>query len=238
MNNHSDIQEISPEMAAKTALHAMLSSNAYHKDDRVKFPVEKLGWIQVDLAGNPTAEPTRLHPVSGLAFDVFEKQETNDVVFAFRGTDGVSDFLFASFAVPPLSLQYAQAREEFSEYWAANQHKNIVVTGHSLGGSLALSVSVHFGITAITFDSSPRIFDGLGNHHAPAERVVIYEDGEILERVRQYWNKIVEVVPKDNFYRCSFNFPGSQHRIDYLAQQLLIMGTQVNPELDVIRSAL
>lgn len=238
MSNHPDIQEISPDVAAKTALHAMLSSNSYHEDDRVRFPVEKLGWIQVDLEGNPTTEPTRLHSLSGLAFDIFEKRETDDVVFAFRGTDGGSDFLFANFAVPPLNLQYTQARKEFHKYWTANKNKNIAVTGHSLGGGLALSISVHFGIAAITFDSSPRIFDGFGDRHAPAERVVIYEDGEVLEPVRRHWKKIAEVVPRGNFYRCSFDFPGSQHRIDLLAQRLLALGAQVNPELDPVRNAL
>lgn len=231
MSSEPLIQEISADVAAKTALHAMLSSNSYHKEDRVRFPVEELGWVHVDLAGNRTDKPTSYHPISGLAFDIFENNGT-DVVVAFRGTDDPSDFLFANFAVPPLNLQYTQARKEFRQYRKENTNKNIVVTGHSLGGGLALSISVHFGVAAIAFDSSPRIFDGFGDHHEPAERYVIYEDGEVLEPIRKHWKKIADVVPENNFFRCSFDFSGSQHRIDHLATRLLTLGAQASPELE------
>lgn len=240
MADQDDVQSITTDVARKVAAYAMLSSNSYHKDDRVRFAVEKLGWIQVDWEGNPTTDPTKLHPLSGLAYDIFEKEGSNEAVFAFRGTDNREDYLTANLAVPPLNFQYRQARKEFGRYLNQNSHKNAFVTGHSLGGGLALSVSVHHGVTAITFDSSPRIFDGLGDLHEPAERVVVFEGGEILQKFREHWRKVAEVVEKRNIYQCNFKFPDgvSKHRSDYLALGLLHLGATVDPTLKDVLDAL
>jgi len=238
MSNSNDIQQITADIASRVATYAMLSSNSYHKDDRVRFEVERLGWVQVDWEGNPTTEPTKKHPLSGLAYDIFEKQGTNKVVFAYRGTDSKADYLTANLAVPPFNFQYRQARKEFAKYLSENAQKSVVVTGHSLGGGLALSVSVHFGVTAIVFDPSPRIFDGIGDLHEPAERVIVYEDGEILQLFRKHWRKVSEVVQEKDIYRCSFNFEGSQHRSDYLALGLLRLGATINPALAPVLDAL
>ncbi len=238
MGKEESIQWIAAETASRFAPYAMLSSNSYHSEDRVRFEVEKLGWVQVDGEGNPTPEPTKTHPLSGLAYDIFEKQGSNEVVFAFRGTDSKIDYLTANLAVPPFNFQYRQARKEFGQYLQQHSNKNVVVTGHSLGGGLALSVSVHHGVAAITFDPSPRIFDGLGDLHEPAERIVVYEDGEILQVFRKNWRKVSEVVRQKDIYRCSFNFAGSQHRSDYLALGLLKLGATVDPALQAVAEAL
>lgn len=236
---HFEPQAITSDIAGKYAIYAMMASNSYHKDDRVRFDVEKNGWIQVDESGKQTTKPTKKHPLSGLAYDIYEKQGTDEVVFAIRGTDSKADYLTANFAVPPFSFQYREVNKEFGEYIKNHPKKKVIVTGHSLGGGLALSVSVHYGVDAITFDPSPRIFDGLGDHHLPAKRVVIYEGGEILEKVRNHWKKIFEVVSNDNIYKCSFDFgKGSKHRGDYLAHGLLDLGVTTNQELVPIRDAL
>lgn len=217
----------------------MMASNSYHKNDRVRFPVKKAGWIQVDEDGKQTAKPTKKHPLSGLAYDIYEKQGTDEVVFAIRGTDSKRDYIDANFAVPPFSIQYTQVNKEFGEYIKNHPGKKVTVTGHSLGGGLALSVSVHHGVEAITFDPSPRIFDGKGDIHLPAKRVLIYEGGEILEKVRKHWKKISEVVSNENIYKCDFDFKDvSKHRGDYLARGLLDLGATANKELVPIRDAL
>jgi hypothetical protein len=232
-------QQITADVAGAYAVYAMMASNCYHKNDRVRFPVEKLGWIQVDRDGTPTTRPTKEHKVSGLAYDIYEKQGMEKAVWAIRGTDSKRDYLWANFAVPPLSLQYKQVNEEFGEYVKKHPNKKITVTGVSLGGGLALSVSVHHGVDAVAFNPSPRIFDGLGDKHRPAKRVMIYESGEILEIVRKYWKKIFEVVPADNIYRCSFDYNNlGTHRSDCLARGLLDLGATVSQDLIAVREAL
>ena len=238
MSSDQRFQSISSDVAGRVAIYAMLSSNAYHKKKRVRFEVEKMGWIQMDLDGNPTSKPTKEYHASGLAYDIFVRQDSEDVVFAFRGTDSKRDYLCANLAFPPLNFQYRRARRVFRKFLEANKRKNIVTTGHSLGGGLALSMSVRFGVPAITFDPSPRIFDGIGDHHEPALREIIYEDGEILQIFRRIWKKIPEIVPKENVYRCSFDFAGSQHRSDHLAMGLLRLGSEINPELKPVWDAI
>ncbi len=225
------------EVAGGIAVYAMMSANAYKKKSgRVRFKLKKLGWEQVNLDGEPTDKPTKVHKVSGLAYNIYEKVGTNKVVFAFRGTDSTRDYLLANLSFPPFNIQYRQARKAIKKYLLENSNKNVVATGHSLGGGLALSVSVHHGIKAFTFDPSPRIFDGLGNMHEPAERIIVYQKGEILKLARKLWKKDNEVVERKNVYECNYPdvFNGnSKHRGDLLAKGLLLEGATTNPELNL-----
>lgn len=229
------IQSMTAEVAGNIAIYAMMSANAYKKKaKRVRFDLNKLGWQQVDLDGEPTDKPAKIHKMSGLAYSIYEKVGTNKVVFAFRGTDSKRDYLWANFSVPPFNFQYRQARKAIKKYLAENSHKNVVATGHSLGGGLALSVSVRFGIKAFAFDPSPRVFDGVGDVHKPAERVIVYQKGEILKLVRKLWKKDNDVVKRKNVYECDYPkvFKGSsKHRGDLLAKGLLVQGAKKNPAL-------
>ena len=230
-----EVQSISVEVSGGVAIYAMLSANAYEKKaGRIRFDVSKLGWVRVDLDGEPTDKPTMESKFSGLAYDIYTKEGTNKVVFAFRGSDRKQDYLTANFSVPPFNVQYRQARKAVGKYLKENDQKNVIATGHSLGGGLALSVSVHHGVKAFAFDPSPRIFDGMGDMHEPAERVIVYQDGEILQKVREHWKMKSDVVEQKNVYKC--DYPDvfgneSRHRGDLLAKGLLLQGSESNPEL-------
>ncbi len=235
MNNK--IQTMTAEVAGGLAIYAMMSANSYKKKSgRIRFDLQKLGWEQVDLDGEPTDQPAKKYKFSGLAYNIYEKVGTNKVVFAFRGTDSKNDYLFANFSIPPFNFQYRQARKAVRKYLIENSHKNVIATGHSLGGGLALSVSVHHGIKAFTFDPSPRVFDGIGNMHEQAERIIVYQKGDILNLARKIWKKDDEVVEKKNIYKCNYPevFKGkSAHRGDLLAKGLLMEGASVNSELNL-----
>ncbi|MDO8932841.1 MAG: hypothetical protein Q7U97_10640 [Rhodocyclaceae bacterium] len=233
-----DPPTLSAAVAARYAIYAMVSSNAYHNPDRKTFAVEKLGWVQVDGNGKKTGSPTRIRK-SGLAYDIFEKQDSNEVIFAFRGTDSKEDYLTANLAIWPFSLQYTQAKKYFAAYLKSHPEKKVTVTGHSLGGGLALSMSVRYGVDAVVFDSSPRIFDGLGDKHLPASRILVYEGGEILAVARKVWRKIFEAVPRENIYKASFDFGGAnRHRSDHLARGLLELGATVDSTLVPVLEAM
>jgi len=226
MPNGYEGQPITDEMAGEVALYAMLASNCYHKKGREVFKVERLGWNLLI---------SKRH-VGGLAYDIYRQDATGSVIWAFRGTDSKLDYLTANLAFlpfPPFN-QYKRANKVFARFVRENGFDNLTVCGHSLGGGLSLSMSVRHGVPAITFDPSPRIFDGLGDRHKPARRVIVYEDGEILQKLREHYPKIKEVVPKDNIYKCSYNFTGSQHRMDRLARALLDNGVTANPELQTV----
>ncbi|MBI5691117.1 MAG: hypothetical protein HZC55_13595 [Verrucomicrobia bacterium] len=230
--------EVTAQVASDYAAYAMLASNCYHKANRIKFPVELLDWVRVDLAGNPTDSPTATR-TSGLAYDIFEKRNSEEVAFAFRGTDSKRDFLTGNFAIGPTRKQYTEALEAFRQYRQKHPQKKITLTGHSLGGALALTISVREGIDAVAFDASPRISDGLENRQEPAKRVMIYQAGEILVLVRMIWQaKFTRIVPPENTFRANFNFPtANKHRADLLADGLLRLGATINPDLARVRAA-
>ncbi len=94
-----------------------------------------------------------------------------------------------------------------------------MLTGHSLGGGIALSVSVWVGVDAIAFNSSPRIFDGMKNHNAPAVRKSIYQKGEMLRVLRVKSAKFHKKIPLSDRIQTDFNYGSiSKHRADYLAE--------------------
>jgi hypothetical protein len=222
---------VTASFAAKHAIYAMVASNTYHKkeSERVHFPVELLGWQLVDLNDQPTAEPTGTRR-SGLAWDVYEKKDSDEVIFSFRGTDSGRDHLTANAMPWPFAIQYQQARHNLEKYQATHPQKHITLTGHSLGGGIAAGLSVRRGIDTVVFDPSPRIFDGWGDKHLPAEtRVVIFQKGEALEKVRKVWPKLVKTFAKESFYMTEFDFNKfNAHRMDQLALGLLNLGALEN----------
>lgn len=228
-----DPPELTPEVASKYAVYSMMSANAYHKKGRVKFKVEDLGWTLVDSKGEPTNKPS-VSKKSGLAYDIFEKKDSNEVIIAFRGSDSQKDYLTASLAPWPLTVQYTQAGRAVENYLKNHPDKKVSVTGHSLGGALALSMSVRYGLDAVVFDTSPRVLDGF-NEHLPAKRILIYQNGEILTLFRTVWRKIFKVVPRENIYMATFDFGKvNKHRSDYLALELLKLGATVDGSLAML----
>ena len=108
------------------------------------------------------------------------------------------------------------------------------MTGHSLGGGIALGVSVrNEGVKAVVFDPSPRIFNGVENHNKQAERVVVYQEREILEFVRKGWTTIPKILDPKIVHKatCEFEKGKSSHRGDLLAECMLEMGEKVNSDL-------
>jgi len=226
--------DISEEIAAQNAIYAMLSCNAYHETDKLNFPVEAAGWQLVDLDGDPSTKPTKDGFLTGFAYDIYEEIDGNKSVIAFRGTDSKKDWALSNLAVP-FSIPYKQAWKAVRKYLEKNPSRNLILTGHSLGGGMALSASVHFGVPAIVFDPSPRIFDGLGDYHEPATRVIIYQNGEVLERLRELINKAYDVVKTEDIYVCHFDFEkANEHRIDILAKFLAIKGMERDIDLKKI----
>jgi hypothetical protein len=224
---HDDATPLPKNEAAKYALYAMMSSNAYLNTKRTYFPIEELGWIRVDLDGKPTDKnsysPKTLFGrlLSNLQFDIWEHQESNKTVISFKGTDEKIDWIVSNSWIGP-SVPYKSAKKHVKEYIEKNPKRTVVATGHSLGGGLALSVSLWLGIDAYAFNSSPRVYDGWGDHNEPATRKAIYQENEVLSKVRSFWPKFFEVMDERDIFQTNFDYKGvSDHRADYLAEGLL-----------------
>lgn len=228
---HTDAQQLPKDEASNYALYAMMASNAYLDPERTYFPIEKLGWIRVDLDGNPTTSNTYSPRTwigslfSNLQFDIWEHKDSNKAVISFKGTDEKIDWVVSNLWIGP-SVSYKSAKKHVKEYIEKNPNKNVVVTGHSLGGGLALSSSLWLGINAYAFNPSPRVFDGWEDHKEPAERKVIYQEKEALSKVRSFWPKFREIIDEKDIYQTNFEYNGvSNHRADYLAEGLLRCST-------------
>lgn len=214
---------VNSEEAAKYAIYAMAASNSYRT--RKRFHLEKIGWEEIMF---------KKHFFLGLAYLVYQHTETKEIIWAFRGSNSIKDYLTGNLAIFPWFNQYKKARKVVRKFVLKNQPKNITVCGHSLGGGLALCISVRQGIPAIGINSSPRIFDGLGDNHKSAERILIYEDGEILEKLRKIHPKAKKAVPKENTYVTTYDFQGSQHNGYKLANSMAKHGSQIDSSLSLL----
>jgi hypothetical protein len=232
-------QKISAKSAARFAPYAMMAANSYHGEKNERFPIEALGWRQIDLNGKPNNTVPTYRLGEGLAYDIFKKDRENTYVFAFRGTDSWVDFFTANLSVG-YSWQYGSASKHFARFVREHPTARIVATGHSLGGGLALHVSVRAKeerrrpVDAIAFDSSPRIFDGLGNKHLEGRREMVYQKGEVLIIPRRIITKVSDVVPRENIYETNYPFGTTaikRHSSQHLAKELLLTGAAVDPEL-------
>lgn len=222
------------EVANDVALQAMMASNAYVGDPtRTRFPINTLAWRKVDLEGRPLdKEVNSYSPVcignifSSLQFDIWESATTAHTIFAFKGSEELADWIMANLALV-ISLPYKSAKKHVREYRDRFPMRTVSLTGHSLGGGIALSVSVWEGLDAVVFDSSPRVFDGMGDHNEPALRRAVFEQGDPLEHIRASYPKFLEKISPGGLFETNFDFHGaSKHRMDLLAEGILRMSNR------------
>ena len=219
------------EVANEVAIYSMMASNAYANDPGKKhFPIETLGWKKVDLNRNLVPENENSYtpktPIgrifSNLQFDIWEDKNSNKTIFAFKGTEEKIDWIVGNLALG-ISIPYKSAKKHVREYIVKNTDRTVSVTGHSLGGGIALSVSFWEGVNAIVFDTSPRIFDVIKNANEKASRLSVFQQDEILQKIRQWYPKFLEKINPDQIVETTFTYPPgvSEHRSDYMAEGLL-----------------
>ncbi|NVK41585.1 MAG: hypothetical protein HWE39_10110 [Oceanospirillaceae bacterium] len=221
---------LTPELANIYALKAMMCSRTYIRDpERTEFPIEHLGWRKVDLKGNSVPKDENSYAphsmagkvLSNLQFDIWEKEGAQDTIFAFKGTDEKIDWLVSNAALG-ISIPYKSAKKKVHNYRKRFPSRHVSITGHSLGGGLALSVSVWLGLDSLVFNSSPRIFDGWRNANEPAERIAVFQRGDVLSILRNRWPKFLEKVPRENIVQSSFDYNGeNSHRMDLMAEGIV-----------------
>ncbi len=225
IEGHENVQMLPKELAKDYAVYAMMASNAYLDPNRTYFKLDGLGWEKVDLEGNPTKRnsysPSWIGKIfSNLQYDIWESTNSNKTVISFKGTDEKIDWT-TNFWIGP-SVAYKSAKKHVKKYQEKNPERDVVVVGHSLGGGLAISVSLWLGVDAYAFNSSPRVFDGWGDNSEEATRKAIFQEKEILSILRSLWPKFHEVMNEEDIYQTSFDFNGvNRHRIDYLAEGIL-----------------
>ena len=241
------VKRLTPKVAARIAPFAMMAENAYHrKKDRnshPRYPVEQLGWMQIKPDGSPanTGKPSYSNFL-GLAVDIYRHERDGRYAYVFRGTNAKWDYVTANFAAGP-SSQYKSADKQFKEFLqlqAAGDPKKVVAIGHSLGGGLAGHQSLVYGVDAIMFNTSPRMFDGLGDEWYDRKytkmpgptRLSVEQTGEILAAARSLSTKYPEAMAGQPQY-CTVGHQEMSvlelHAMTLLAKDILSLAAKHDP---------
>ena len=210
--------------AIEGAPYALMANNAYSAAHSANFALPA-GWQIV-------AQFTQRSP-SGLQYRVFAKADSdaasssatndappfNEIVLALRGTDELADWWHGNIT----GDQYQQSLALIDELRAKYPNSKLTVTGHSLGGGIALYLSMmRTQISAYVFNPSPVT-------HTPAtpiqnRRVVFWEYDDPLHFGRRWLMR----VPKTVFWKFDF-VKRDGHKSEVLAKGLLMLAALNNP---------
>lgn len=197
--------------AAATASwqYAQLASNAYCDDSDVfelpagyivvsRLPAQDICDLERAAAQGDTVAKAKLKPIHkaqgkrkthGFNYTVYDKRSAAGTlerrVIAFRGTDTrqLSDWFYGNIGTTQRDqgrALYKAERDKLDNNGSARVP--ISVTGHSLGGAIAIQISLENpGVDAYVFNTSPRYTLLPPNTN---RRIAIAERGDILEVLR------------------------------------------------------
>lgn len=213
------------ELAKRHYLHAAMASNTYRSPDtKPVFAIP--GWQVLDS----------LRSDSGLLIDVYGDGGTlgdsAQLVVAYRGTDAASLKDWGNNLALREPAQYREAYAHLKALRKAYPDARLTATGHSLGGGIALNMSLRMdGVDAVGFNPSPRIHFGRTSTAHRNYRASLFEVGEMLDLVSGPWTRLR--LPGETSYG-NYNFldyrtttfsPVPEHGIYELTRGLLLVAT-------------
>jgi len=212
-------------VASKAIPFTIMANNVY-REPKDK-PVYSLpGWTVVE----------RRESDSGLALEELHKivdKKVVEVAVVYKGTDAPSLKDWKTNWFEP--KQYAEAQAHFKELLNETELNGVPITvaGHSLGGGIALNVSLRHSTTerpirTFTFNTSPRgFYKPINESVVKVERYLLDERGEFLGGARPFWHsKINKLGPLTyNFldFTALYSKPFEEHSIYLFSRALLLV---------------
>lgn len=146
---------------------------------------------------------------------LYKENDKENYILAFRGTDSLADFEAGN--NPFFQGQNEYALTVYDQVLASYSPKEITVVGHSLGGAIAIHVSLNrANVKAYTFNGSPVFHsDGVPFEN---ERYSIVEYGEVLKIGRFFGREATQLYTSIGCTNEKNPFP--QHAMKLLASCL------------------
>lgn len=211
------------ELARRHYLHAAMANNVY------RTPSTKPIFVIPDWHLLESKQSQ-----SGFGVEVYGDRATivdsSRIVIAYRGTDFTSYADWGNNIALREPAQYKEAYTHLKALKASNKSAKFITSGHSLGGGIALNMSLRFdGVDAVAFNPSPRIYFGRTSSKRENSRTYLYEVGEGLNSAFGQWSRVR--LPSDTRYG-NYNFldyktlsfsPVQEHGIYEFTRGLLLV---------------
>ena len=146
--------------------YAALASAAYARDDNALA----LQAITTDSNGKFNGEDYEVIEGSD-TYKVFRKKQTGEIIIACRGTEGLDDAIpdvMIALGVLRLSPRSIEINKVVRKY--SHDNRNVTVTGHSLGGTLAAIAAASEDVMGVTFAQGSSPIDYYTHKLGPANR--------------------------------------------------------------------
>ncbi|WP_028866995.1 lipase family protein [Psychromonas arctica] len=178
---------------------------------------------------------SRYESDSGLVIDVYNFNSGEKYSVVYKGTDFSEGNDWATNFALVEPNQYSEAFEHLSKFVKENTNKEIYVTGHSLGGGIALNMAQRIeGVEAVVFNSSPRAFFNV-DENVKNKKIHLFETGEILGPLNRTWLWL----RTDNLQRYKYNYldflwwtfsPVKEHGMYLFSRGLLLTAIQAGSD--------
>lgn len=187
------------QLMAKNYFYYAIMSNNASNEDQYKVP----GWEKIDVVEDKY----------GFYAQIYESEDKGKIVIAIQGSKDIADWKtnFSTCKNGQYNIIDRVFDKIINEY---NSHK-VEVTGHSLGGGLAINLALtKKNVDAIVFNPSAKFCVEKKNRNTESKIIVISESGEFNRGLNKVFPSAKDVY--NEYYRPNYLggfFIGEHHML-------------------------
>lgn len=219
------------KIALKTYIYSILSANSYSRSNNIPFTLqEKIKELNPNILKCKTCKTRKKDKGSGVfnlgcgtqAKVFLSSDKSNNkkpkVVVAFRGTQGIFDWVCGNFRKTQNNKAIKFVKEVREAYPASDYE--LITTGHSLGGALALETSCLYGAHSYVFNASYHLKKRACKNSSKYDKVNVEEKGDILA-IYRFLKKNPKGIENYTFNCIKWRDPVTEHGMEKLASCLI-----------------